>query len=215
MDDESDNVEQYKVKAKTPCCYAKDLCTAGKVEDHTPKDHIDECVSPQWGEQYKYEPGGVSSDAVDILDADDAEYVCGSLPEAAHDDDPRVAFAINDSLPEMDKRCEAEEDGEEICWAKCRAKSRPFGLGVILCWTVRGAHFYRRVEVVVFNNNVTAPRFLWDARTRMEIEQLGGCVREGLGKQDEEAGVVFGCVKTAHRRQTRQLYMKQIRRSPI
>lgn len=47
-----------------------------------------------------------------VLRTQSAEYVCASLPECGHDDDPAEAVAIDDGLGKMRDGQDAEEDRE-------------------------------------------------------------------------------------------------------
>lgn len=96
---------------------------------HAAEGHVDERVDPEWSEEdEQLLRRGVRGGEL-VLDAEGAEDIAGSFPGAAHDEDPREGFLVEDRLQDVREGSETVEADEEDGGAERRAIV-PLGVGV-------------------------------------------------------------------------------------
>ena len=84
-----------------------------------------------------------------MLDAEDAEYVGSRLPQRTHCYDPAVALAVHDGLDNVCSKNETEQNGEEVCGSRARAKCRPLSVWICSSWAAphRGLQIQRKSSI--------------------------------------------------------------------
>ena len=80
--------------------------------DHAAESHVHKCVDPEWSEEDEELLGCCKSSVELVKGAERAKDVASCLPSGAHDEDPGVAFLVEDCLQDVSYCRDAEEAGK-------------------------------------------------------------------------------------------------------
>ena len=82
--------------------------------------------------QDKNKPSSVVRDRGRILDAEDPKYVTKRLSDSRADDHNAIGLSVDDSLSQMEDRCQPEEYGKAVCRSNVRTEC-PLSVWIIKC----------------------------------------------------------------------------------